>query len=118
MEVIAACESRNVDGKIRGAEDLGVVIRKRRIKLGLAWVQLAEVRRCSPRFVGELERGVAGGNVKQVIPACKMPEIDLFAKARGEQLVGWLVLLSDDFCGCLGGFFSVFCDERNRSRQA
>lgn len=97
VEVIAACESRNADGKIGGAEGLGVVIRKRGIKLGLAQVRLAGTRRCSPRFVGELERGVAGGSVKQVIPACKMPEIDLFAKARGEQRghidMSWLLRL-------------------------
>ncbi len=68
MEVIAACESRNVDGKIRGAEDLGAVIRKRRIKLGTARVQLAEVCRCSPRFVGELERGVESPVVDGIIP--------------------------------------------------
>ena len=59
-------------------------MRKRRTELGLTQVQLANACGCSPRFVGELERGVAGGNIKQVIHVCKMLGIDLFAKARGE----------------------------------
>lgn len=75
---------RNVDGKIRDAEELGSIMRKRRKELGLTQVELAESCRCSPRFIGDLERGVAGGNIKQVIHVCRMLGIDLFAKVRGE----------------------------------
>ena len=75
---------RNPEGKIRDQEDLGLIIKSRRKALGLTQIQLAEVCKCSPRFIGEMERGVAGGNIKQVIHVCKMLGIDLFAKVRGE----------------------------------
>ncbi len=75
---------RNVDGKLRDAEDLGAIIRKRRRELGITQVQLAKSCRCSPRFIGELERGVAGGNIKQVLAVCRELGIDLYAKVRGE----------------------------------
>ena len=75
---------RNVDGKLRDAEDLGAIIRKRRRELGITQVQLAKSCRCSPRFIGELERGVAGGNIKQVLAVCRELGIDLYAKIRGE----------------------------------
>lgn len=75
--------SRNTDGKLRDADDLGAIMRERRVALGLTQVQLAKSCKCSPRFVGELERGVAGGNIKQVLRVCHALGIDLFARARG-----------------------------------
>lgn len=84
MESVTPRKPRNVNGKLNDAIDLGVIMRKRRSDLGLTQVQLAEACGCSPRFIGELERGVAGGNIKQVIHVCKMLGIDLFAKVRGE----------------------------------
>lgn len=83
MDRFTPRKPRNVDGRLRDAEDLGAIIRSRRNELGLTQVQLAQSCGCSPRFIGELERGIAGGNIKQVIHVCKMLGIDLFAKARG-----------------------------------
>lgn len=74
---------RNPDGRLRDAEDLGKIMRDRRVELGVTQVQLAQWCKCSPRFIGELERGVAGGNIKQVIRVCRELGIDLFAKVRG-----------------------------------
>ena len=82
--MITPRKPRNVNGKLNDACDLGLIMRRRRVGLGLTQVQLAEACGCSPRFIGELERGVAGGNIKQVIHVCKMLGIDLFAKVRGE----------------------------------
>lgn len=84
MEFRLPPKPRNANGKLRDAEDLGGVIRKRRRELGLTQVQLVQSCRCSPRFIGDLERGTAGGNIKQVIRVCQEIGIDLFAKVRGQ----------------------------------
>ena len=70
-------------GKIREASDLGAMLRERRKELGLTQAELAQACKCSPRFIGELERGVAGGNIKQVIRVCREVGIDLYATVRG-----------------------------------
>lgn len=74
---------RSPNGKIRDAQDLGEAIRARRRQLGLTQVQLAKSCRCSPRFIGKLERSVAGGNIKQVISVCREIGMDLYVKVRG-----------------------------------
>ena len=74
---------RNTQGRIYSAEGLGHMIRMRRKKLGITQQQLAEACQCSPRFVGELERGVAGGNIKQVLTVCQAIGLDLYGKERG-----------------------------------
>ncbi len=74
---------RNPQGRIRDAEDLGEAIRQRRRDMGLTQVQVAETCHCSPRFIGDLERGIAGGNIKQVIRVCRELGMDLYIKLRG-----------------------------------
>lgn len=74
---------RNPQGRIRDAEDLGEAIRQRRRDMGLTQVQVAETCHCSPRFIGDLERGIAGGNIKQVIRVCRELGMDLYIKPRG-----------------------------------
>lgn len=83
MELVRPPKPRNEEGRLRDAADLGVIVRKRRKDLGLTQTQLAASCKCSPRFISELERGVVGGNIKQVIRVCKELGIDLFAKVRG-----------------------------------
>ena len=83
MDVFPPAKPRRVDGKLRDALDLGEIIRSRRKELGLTQIQLAKSCGCSPRFIGELERGVAGGNIKQVIGVCHEIGIDLYARVRG-----------------------------------
>lgn len=84
VEFVQPPKPRNPDGKLRDAEDLGEIIKARRNELSLTQIQLAQACKCSPRFVGELERGVAGGNIKQVIRICQALGIDLFARIRGK----------------------------------
>lgn len=74
---------RNPQGRIRDAGDLGEAIRQRRRDMGLTQVQVAETCHCSPRFIGDLERGIAGGNIKQVIRVCRELGMDLYIKPRG-----------------------------------
>lgn len=83
MDSLLPPKPRNTDGRLRDASDLGQLVRARRRELGLTQVQLAKSCGCSPRFIGELERGVAGGNIKQVIRVCSDIGIDLYAKTRG-----------------------------------
>ncbi len=83
MEAISPRKPRNTDGKLTDAATLGSIIKQRRKELGYTQIQLAQICKCSPRFIGELERGCAGGNIKQVIHVCAMLGIDLFARARG-----------------------------------
>ena len=83
MKLTTPSKPRNPDGKIRDAEDLGKILRDRRKELGYTQTELAQACKCSPRFIGEIERGIAGGNIKQVIHVCKTLGIDLFARARG-----------------------------------
>ena len=75
---------RNVDDRLDDAEELGAVMRRRRRSFGLTQIELAKACKCSPRFISELERGVAGGSIKQVIYVCRSIGIDLFAKVSGE----------------------------------
>lgn len=84
MEFPSVKAVRNPEGKIRDVEDLGDAIRARRKRLGMSQVQLAEACQCSPRFIGDLERGVAGGNIKQVLYVCQHIGLDLYMRARGE----------------------------------
>lgn len=84
MKLPLAKPSSNSSGKIYDVEDLGHAIRARRKKLGITQVQLAEACQCSPRFISELERGVAGGNIKQVIYVCQSIGLDLYVRGRDE----------------------------------
>ncbi len=84
MEDLMKKRPRDPMGKIRDAQDLGEIIRERRIEHGFTQVQLAKACKCSTRFISELERGVAGGNIKQVIHVCRLLGMDIFVKKRGE----------------------------------
>ena len=83
MELEKPPKPRNPEGRLRDAQDLGGILRERRQELRLTQIELANACRCSPRFISELERGTAGGNIKQVIRVCRTLGIDLFAKTRG-----------------------------------
>lgn len=84
MDAITWKKPPHLNGKILDQNDLGQTIKNRRKKLGYTQVELANACKCSPRFIGELERGIAGANLKQVIKICHSIGIDLFAIPRGQ----------------------------------
>lgn len=74
-----------VDAKILHPIDLGRVIKKRRKELGYTQVDFAMMCNCSPRYIGDLENGKAGGTLKQLLKTCHALSLDLFVNQRG----GW-----------------------------
>ena len=83
MYILKPAKPRDENGRISDARSLGATIRKRRKSLGMTQSELADACHCSLRFISELERGEAGGNIKQVIRVCHEIGIDLFARERG-----------------------------------
>jgi HTH-type transcriptional regulator/antitoxin HipB len=83
LDHVAYTKPRNPQGKLRDTQDLGELIRKRRKELGLTQQDLADQCQCSRRFIGDLERGTAGGNIEQVIRVCTDLGMDLFLRVRG-----------------------------------
>ena len=68
MEELKLRKPRNPDGKLRDADDLGSVIRKRRIELGLTQVQLADACACSPVAPRPHNRSPLCGEIVQINP--------------------------------------------------
>ncbi len=63
---------------------LGAAVRRRRKALGYTQEEVAEFNQVSPRFVGDLERGVAGGTFARVLDVCNSIGLDLLVQERGE----------------------------------
>lgn len=66
-------------------EDIGAVIRARRRKLGYTQEEVAAFNQCSPRFLGELERGKNGANIKLVMQIANSLGIDFYMGIRGDE---------------------------------
>ena len=69
--------------RISQAAELGSLIRTRRKKLGLTQEFVAAMMGCSPRRIGEIERGKQTVSVQTVINLAQGLGIDLFAIPRG-----------------------------------
>lgn len=85
MEKQEKYEYAIVDRKILRPIDLGKVLKERRKSLGYTQVEFAMLCNCSPRYIGDLENGKAGGTLKQLLKTCHCLGIDIFATQRG----GW-----------------------------
>ena len=70
---------------LHSARDLGAVIRSRRKKLGYTQEEVAEFNGCSPRFISELERGVAAAKIESVLRVMNSLGLDLLAQERGDS---------------------------------
>lgn len=64
--------------------DLGKSVRMRRKKLGYTQGEVAEFNGCSVRFISELERGVAGANLRQTIRVVNSLGMDIVVRERGD----------------------------------
>lgn len=87
MEKQEKYEYEIINTKILHTIDLGRIIKKRRKELGYTQVELAMMCNCSPRYIGDLENGTAGGTLKKLLKTCKLIGIDLYARPRGENHV-------------------------------
>lgn len=66
------------------AESLGALLRVRRKRLGYTQEQVAAMMGCSPRLIGEIERGRRTVGIQRVLDLALGLGIDLFAVPRGE----------------------------------
>ena len=72
--------------KINTLKDLGTLIRQRRKRERMTIDMLAAMLPCSPRLLGELERGVRNVSFEQVLAVCAMLGIELTATGREESI--------------------------------
>ena len=69
--------------KVFTMQEIGAMLRKRRKELGYTQEWVADMMGCSPRLVGELERGRATVGIQRVIDYANGLGIDFFLKKRG-----------------------------------
>ena len=70
--------------KINTLKDLGALIRQRRKREHMTIETLAAMLPCSPRLLGEMERGVRNVSFEYVLAVCAMLGIELTATGREE----------------------------------
>lgn len=71
--------------KIESSKELGNMIRRRRKQAGLTIDQLAVMAMCSPRLLGEVERGKRNVGFEIVLSICALLGIELYANGREES---------------------------------
>lgn len=71
--------------KIQTLSDIGAVIRQRRKRERMTIEALSSMVPCSPRLLGELERGTRKVSFEQVLKICSLLGINLTAKGREED---------------------------------
>lgn len=69
--------------KIENMTDIGLLIRKRRKRAGITLETLAAMLACSPRLLGEVERGKRNVSFQTVLNICALLGIELAAAQRG-----------------------------------
>lgn len=70
--------------KVTSMKDLGSLLRNRRKELGYTQEQIAQMMGCSPRLIGEAERGRGTVAFQTVIDLACGLGIDLTARVRGK----------------------------------
>ncbi len=62
---------------------IGAIIRARRKELGYTQEQIAAMSNCSPRLIGEIERGRGSVGIQRVLDLVTNLGIDIFLRKRG-----------------------------------
>ncbi len=62
---------------------IGAIIRARRKELGYTQEQIAAMSNCSPRLIGEIERGRGSVGIQRVLDLVTNLGIDIFLRERG-----------------------------------
>lgn len=70
---------------VRTAQDLGILLRQRRKIAGLTIEELAATLPCSPRLLGELERGKRGASILLVLRLMELLGLNLTIAGREEE---------------------------------
>lgn len=65
--------------------ELATAIKERRRSLRLTQGALADLAECSPRLIGQLEKGKTGVSLDRLLPVLAVLGLDLELKARGEE---------------------------------
>ena len=66
---------------------MGKRIKKRRTELGYTQQQLAEILGISQKHLGEVERGIAGLSMENLLELCKTLGVDLNYLVMGETML-------------------------------
>lgn len=71
--------------KINSLKELGTLIRQRRKSEHLTIETLSALVPCSPRLLGEMERGIRNVSFEHVLCVCTLLGIDLIAMEKEES---------------------------------
>ena len=68
--------------KVLETQDIGVIVRKKRIELGLTQPQLADICGCGTRFISDLENGKTTMQIGKVLDALHVLGLDVVISVR------------------------------------
>jgi HTH-type transcriptional regulator / antitoxin HipB len=72
-------------GKIRSADELGALIRRRRSEAGVRQADAAGLAGVGARFLSELERGKATAELGRALQVCERLGLEVYVVPRGSE---------------------------------
>jgi len=69
---------------VHNTADIGLLIRKKRVGLGMTQAQLADITGNGTRFISELENGKQTMQIGKVLDTLQVLGLDVYVSARGE----------------------------------
>ena len=70
--------------RVRSTTDIGSLIRKKRIGLGMTQSQLADISGNGTRFISDLENGKQTMQIGKVLDTLQVLGLDVYVSGRGE----------------------------------